>query len=695
MAKKLPKLGQFNTLCKATGQAGPNGRREQVGELAMNMHGSASSEKESHSTQPDDGIALPPHLGEDGLLVGYSLERVHPKIPFGFSFGDDAYSPSRGYVDPYLFCGDGHLLTIAPTGAGKGVACVIPALLRHRGDAVIMDPKGENYSVTAKFRRSLGQEVILIDPYGVVKRHGCPVQPNHRALDVFQVLPYLSDSEEGSAESLAAMLLEEDETTKDPFWTIAARNILSGVIDYYAHEHPYGDLDSLIEDLSSYSSNSSRPFKLRNEAEKYLNKHSALLDACKQGWVLPSDILRAVISDERDLDADLTEFRDPFWVDSYVPQVVDYDVFERRIQELAAQPLRLSETNKMYESGKRALSYAAELQDAADKVLRRVASHQSSDERFPYPIAVLRMMTSKRALCQRVSDMVLSTPSRTWGSMLTTLQNSISYLNAPGVRACLSESAYDWSRLEEGNGTSIYIVIPPHRLNSSSRLAAAIFKSIINVLSARSSPPKKRTLFLMDEVAQLGTMEEFIAAKTLLRGYGVQIWSFWQELSQLKTLYPLAWPTIINNCKVIQAFGCATPLMAAGLNELFDVPKKAIIDLEEREMLLSVYGDEVVVAMKPAYFSDPAFEGRFGDNPLIEGQRKSVCNAVSVAHSGVKSGAGSDIAEDSGVKVMRRRAKRFKPDAPKLDEGYRPYRPTSLNQYWGGQVKAFEGETDE
>ena len=57
---------------------------------------------------------------------------------------------------------DGHLLTCAPTGAGKGISGVIPNLLEYPGSAFVLDFKGETYAVTARARRSMGHDVILI-----------------------------------------------------------------------------------------------------------------------------------------------------------------------------------------------------------------------------------------------------------------------------------------------------------------------------------------------------------------------------------------------------------------------------------------------------------------------------------------------------------------------------------------------------
>src|SRR5689334_14609850 len=58
-------------------------------------------------------------------------------------------------------------MTIAPTGAGKGTGCIIPALLRYPGPVIVIDPKGENVAITARRRREMGQRVVVIDPMGV------------------------------------------------------------------------------------------------------------------------------------------------------------------------------------------------------------------------------------------------------------------------------------------------------------------------------------------------------------------------------------------------------------------------------------------------------------------------------------------------------------------------------------------------
>ena len=72
---------------------------------------------------PDDSPLsprrLPSSVEGDGLLVGWSLEQGQPHQPFGFRIGAPTTNANQEQLDPILFEGSGHLMTIAPTGSGK------------------------------------------------------------------------------------------------------------------------------------------------------------------------------------------------------------------------------------------------------------------------------------------------------------------------------------------------------------------------------------------------------------------------------------------------------------------------------------------------------------------------------------------------------------------------------------------------
>ncbi|HEY4129403.1 MAG TPA: type IV secretory system conjugative DNA transfer family protein [Gemmatimonadaceae bacterium] len=130
--------------------------------------------------------------------------------------------------------GEGHVLTVAPTRSGKGVSCVIPNLLDHPGSLLITDPKGENYAVTAKWRRRAGHDVFALDPFDLVEGLA-----SYNPLDLVDIS---SPDAIDDARMLADMLVlgEGKEASDQSFWNEEARGLLSGLILYAASgDDPY------------------------------------------------------------------------------------------------------------------------------------------------------------------------------------------------------------------------------------------------------------------------------------------------------------------------------------------------------------------------------------------------------------------------------------------------------------------------
>ncbi|ENY82691.1 TraG/TraD family protein [Sphingopyxis sp. MC1] len=177
-------------------------------------------------------LKLPEAIEGDGLLVGWSLETRPRQRPIGFSFGADAGASDLA-ARPILLEGEGHLITIAPTGAGKGIGCVVPALLRHRGPAIVIDPKGENAAITARRRRELGQQVIVLDPIGITSFPGDCLNP----LD-------LIDPHSATAVDEAHVLIDQllaFTNDRDKFWQARARQLLVGALFHLLTDMPKSD----------------------------------------------------------------------------------------------------------------------------------------------------------------------------------------------------------------------------------------------------------------------------------------------------------------------------------------------------------------------------------------------------------------------------------------------------------------------
>jgi type IV secretion system protein VirD4 len=86
-------------------------------------------------------------------------------VPLGYE-----WDPGRGrYGKRVMFEGKRgpHLLVIGPNGSGKGTRLLIPALLQMSGrSVVVIDPKGELAAVTAEWRRTVG-DVVVLNPFGL------------------------------------------------------------------------------------------------------------------------------------------------------------------------------------------------------------------------------------------------------------------------------------------------------------------------------------------------------------------------------------------------------------------------------------------------------------------------------------------------------------------------------------------------
>ena len=132
------------------------------------------------------------------------------------------------------FDDDGHLITVASSGAGKGVCSVIPNLLTWQGSAVVNDPKGENAAVTARHRREMGQEVHVLNPWGL--HSGSPWELPCSAFNPLDWLDINSEDVGDDATMMANALVLRDKGTSgvEGHFADEAESLLTGLILYVA-----------------------------------------------------------------------------------------------------------------------------------------------------------------------------------------------------------------------------------------------------------------------------------------------------------------------------------------------------------------------------------------------------------------------------------------------------------------------------
>ena len=116
--------------------------------------------------------------------------------------------------------GPEHLLVFAPTRSGKGVGLILPTLLAWEGSALVLDIKGENWALTAGFRRSMGQKTLRFDPSDSSGASACFNPLEEIRLDSLLAIP--------DAQNIASMLVDPEGKGLDDHWSKAGFAMLGG-----------------------------------------------------------------------------------------------------------------------------------------------------------------------------------------------------------------------------------------------------------------------------------------------------------------------------------------------------------------------------------------------------------------------------------------------------------------------------------
>jgi type IV secretion system protein VirD4 len=139
----------------------------------------------------------------------------------GISLGRYFDEPARRVGDKISYGGERHVLLFGPNGTGKGTRFLIPNLLSiNDRSIVVIDPKGELAAVTAHYRSTVS-DVVLLNPFNVLGLGSAGFNPLN-ALDPNS--PNFYDD----AAALGEALIKVE--SKDPHWSESAQGLLVALI---------------------------------------------------------------------------------------------------------------------------------------------------------------------------------------------------------------------------------------------------------------------------------------------------------------------------------------------------------------------------------------------------------------------------------------------------------------------------------
>lgn len=398
------------------------------------------------------------------------------------------------------FKGEGHILTVAKTGSGKGVGVVIPNLLNYGGSVVVIDPKGENFIRSVYARAGLHQqEICLIDPFGEVYRQ--VERRLHRIAQIEQSHHHFTNIAE-------IRKFYEDLLPRVAPPATGADGILSQQAgDYYKGINPLEPIIALAA----------------------AGNYQEVMD---QAAVLANMIV-----------VKTAEETDPHWNEKARMIIKNMIIFLTLNESYADEPKTLTE-------------------------LRNLILEVFEDEESLNGFWELCEQSTHSFYLSAIAAEFKLMGAEEGRSVLSFVLRHLEFVSSPLVGNSLARTDCSLLDIKEKR-KSVYLVLPSHKLDTYSRLVRIWIASIISAISLTPELPKERILMLVDEMAQLGKMEPLIQAVSLLRGYGLNLWMFFQDIPQMEAIYGAnTWKTFSSNARVQQFFGISDQTTAEYVSAL-------------------------------------------------------------------------------------------------------------------------------
>ena len=133
-----------------------------------------------------------------------------------------------GYLD------DRHVCLVGGSRGGKGTTSIIPALITWPGSICVVDPKGENATITAARRgggsthcKGMGQTVKVLDPFQSAQVAD-GLRGRFNPLDTLD--PKAEETIDEAGRIADAIVVVHEGGTNDPFWDESARAMVKGLL---------------------------------------------------------------------------------------------------------------------------------------------------------------------------------------------------------------------------------------------------------------------------------------------------------------------------------------------------------------------------------------------------------------------------------------------------------------------------------
>lgn len=164
----------------------------------------------------------------------------------------------------------------------------------------------------------------------------------------------------------------------------------------------------------------------------------------------------------------------------------------------------------------------------------------------------LTRMAASEAFSFAIREMAapfIDLADETYSGVMSNLSESTRFLSDPQIKAATANSSFTMDDLATGKAT-VYVVIPTERMDTQKTWLRLVIAAAMHSFKHPKANLQfgHRCLFLIDEFAALGRMDDLPRDIATMSGYGVDFALIVQGLDQLKDHYGEARGAILSNC---------------------------------------------------------------------------------------------------------------------------------------------------
>ena len=170
--------------------------------------------------------------------------------------------------------------------------------------------------------------------------------------------------------------------------------------------------------------------------------------------------------------------------------------------------------------------------------------------------AAMRANPAAGGLVQQCGEGFASTPDVELGSIVSAARVQTMFLDDPALQNTLREQGdgIDFGQWRDDVPLSVFVCLPAPYMQTFSRWLRLVVTAALNSLTTRQHRLQRAVQFHLDELATLGRLEAVETAIGLAAGYGVQVWSVFQDLGQIRDLYRARAPSFWSNAGIRAVF---------------------------------------------------------------------------------------------------------------------------------------------